>query len=427
MDTAGNIGTPSSQLSVTTTGSSGPQNWSITVSGPNNQAVSSGSSPGQIGDTSPQGRTDTIVFTAGVVSGSPYLHWGTIGGAQAMQRLQITTSTMYEPTAIMDTVNYDLHVVGAMNGFPDGEVHYWRYRPIRNASGHITGWNQTAHVTIPTTFVLMTSPTLAEVTDGNGVKRIAVLGMGSVYDSVARAYLFVSTPTAGVSPTAASHFSGAQGETNAATLVATHTGTTNWESPVFIGYHPGSKTIEAFFASGLHGESGPHTRTPFALNATNGSRWVKGTTDLYATTGTSGGYASVGPNDSVWWTWSNGSSPRQKISRVDANGVVTHDVIPMPPEGSTSGAGSYPYMSSLVVLPDGKVATMVTTAFSPNRVYLKLWNGTAWSERHVSNYGFTNFAGSGFAGYTMINGVPWIGMYVTNINGPSHVAFTTVP
>jgi hypothetical protein len=401
--------------------------------------MSGGVSNGALGDRSPEGRPDSIVFAAGEYAGygSVYLHYGVLREGPTTRMLVsdgARSDSMYDATAVQDSVAYDVHVVSATN--PGQQVHYWRYRPRRDpgpsaARGRITGFDLLAHVVLPTAFATAAAPSMIEVTDGAGRKRLMVFGQTGDPDAATDLVVFVTAPAVGVSPERASHFTGLQGE-GAATRVATHSGHDFWSTALFLEQHPVSRTVELFAMSGLHGEPGEHSRTPLRVSAANPDQWQAGTTDWYSREGagwggTAGGFAASAPDDSVYWTWS-GSGSRQRFSRVDGTGVVTHDVVPSPGEMSLSaGAGQFPFMNHLAVGASGTIASLVTSTVPPYRVVLRVYQGGRWSETEVASLSGYNIQGCGFRGTTRVDGVDWVAVYVAQPEGEGVLAAASLP
>lgn len=416
--------------------------WSTPVPGRGVQAMSGGVANGALGDRSPEGRADTIVFAAGEYggTGSVFLHHGLL---QAGPTTRIAVSdgaggeSMYDATAVQDSVSYDVHIVSATN--PGQQIHYWRYRPTRHPGpgkerGTITGWNRLAHVVLPTSFATAVAPSMIEVTDGGGRKRLMVLGQSGEPGGPADLVAFTTATRAGdhaVTPGQASDFTGLQGE-HVATRIATHRGHDFWSTTVFLEQHPVSRTVECFAMSGLHGDEGEHSRTPLVVSPAHPTHWVAAPTERYskegeAWRGTAGGFAAVGPDDSVWWTWS-GQGARQRFSRVDGRGVVTHDVIPSPGDTAlTAGAGQFPFMNHLAISSGGAVASLVTSVIPPYRVVLRVYQGGGWHESVVTTLPQYNIQGCGFRGTTTVNGAQWMALYVAQAEGEGVLAAATFP
>jgi hypothetical protein len=404
--------------------------------------MSGGVANGALGDRSPEGRPDTIIFAAGEYggTGSVYLHHGLLLGGPT-SRITVADGSagpsLYDATAVQDSVSFDVHILSATN--PGQQVHYWRYRPTRQTGpgperGTVTGWKRLAHVVLPTSFATAAGASMIEVTDGNGRKRLLVLAQTGEPGGPAHLVAFTTAPSGdghGVAPERSEDFTGLQGE-RVATRIATHRGHDFWSTVAFLEQHPVSRRIECFAMSGLHGDEGEHSRTPLVVSAANPGHWSVGPTEWYSREGeewrgTAGGFAAVAPDDSVWWTWS-GASARQRFSRVDGNGVVTHDAIPSPGETALApAAGQFPFMNHLAISRTGTVASLVTSALPPHRVVLRVYEGGRWQETAVATLPEYNIQGCGFRGTTAVNGAEWMALYVAQPAGEGVLAAARFP
>jgi hypothetical protein len=431
---------------VVSGGTGAVQTWGTHVPGTGVQGMAGGVSNGALGDRSPAGRPDTLVFATAEYGGSGniYLHHGTIGGGPTTRLTVSSTATagtpgMLDVTAVQDTVSFDVHILASTNA--DQRLHYWRYRPTRDsnpgaAQGTITGWTRVVHLTLPAGFVAV-APSMIEAVDGRGVHRLVVVAQkGAVNAPPTSIVAFTTKPAAGVAPSSAADFVGLQGEATP-TAIVTHAGSDSWSTTLGVEQHVTSRTLECFAMSGLHGVQGEHSRTRLRVSSLDPSWWELGTTEWYSRSGTAwrgtaGGFAAAASDDSVWWTWSgagpSGAGLVQHFSRVDGAGAVTHDVIPSPGNPSTSaGAGQFPFMNHIALSSTGLVASLVTTTDGPGEVRLRVWDGVRWSETLVASYVYYDIQGCGFRGTTVVDGSEWMALFVAQGTGESLVAAASFP
>jgi hypothetical protein len=320
-------------------------------------------------DQSPLGRSDAFVV-AGWDAGSPTelrVAYGVIGQAGPLPVARVPNAAGYGldyGASCQDSVDHDLHVVYGTFG---SSIQYWRLRPQRSGTGGaITGLTELAQFSIPGARYI-DYPAIQEVTDGNGVRRLAIYGIKAVSSARADLALLLTTPAAGVAPAGAADFAGPNGEAAAVSIGSLPT--LAYNCAVGLAQHRASRTLEVFMASGQHGATGPQRRVALAAS---GAGWSVGApSDLPV--GIGDAFAVQGLGDEVWFVWADPSAVH--LSTVDSAGVVTLEAVPTP----AAGPEDYRGPRHLALAPDGRLQVIwYLDSATPPRIRSNVFDGVTW-------------------------------------------------